>query len=50
MAAASPHAGPTPPGRARDALGLAVFLALWWAAFAVGRKIDREKAEYAEQG
>lgn len=27
----------------------AVFLALWWAAFAVGRKIDREKAAYSEQ-
>lgn len=26
----------------------AVFLALWWAAFAVGGKIDREKAAYAE--
>jgi len=26
----------------------AVFLALWWSAFAVGRRIDREKAAYAE--
>ena len=25
----------------------AVFLALWWAAYAVGAKIDREKAAYA---
>ena len=25
----------------------AIFLALWWAAYAVGRKIDREKAEAA---
>ena len=25
-----------------------VFLALWWAAYAVGAKIDREKAEYQE--
>ncbi len=30
------------------ALG-AVFLALWWAAYAVGAKIDREKAAYADQ-
>ena len=28
----------------------AVFLALWWAAYAVGRKIDREKAEAAAAG
>jgi len=27
----------------------AVFLALWWAAYAVGAKIDREKAAYAAQ-
>jgi len=27
----------------------AVFLALWWAAYAVGRKIDREKAAFVEQ-
>jgi hypothetical protein len=26
----------------------AIFLALWWAAFAVGGRIDREKAAYAE--
>jgi hypothetical protein len=27
----------------------AIFLALWWAAYAVGAKIDREKAAYAQQ-
>jgi hypothetical protein len=33
------------------ALGI-VFLALWWAAYAVGARIDREKAAYVkpEQG